>query len=65
MFRMTIKTKTEGYLNYGEIVAYDLVSNSDFIILGFANKTELYYSKKDIIHIWVEAIEEEIEDESN
>ena len=65
MFRMTIKTKKEGYLNYGEIVVYDLASNPDFILIDFADKTELYYSKKDIIHIWVENTEEETENESN
>ena len=61
MFKMTIKTKTEGYLNYGEIIAYDLASNPDFILIGFTDKTELYYSKKDITHIWVESTEEETE----
>ena len=65
MFRMTIKTKTEGYLNYGEIIAYDFSSLPDFIFVKFADGTELYYSKKDIIHIWVENTEEEIENESN
>lgn len=65
MFRMTIKTKTEGYLNYEKIVAYDLVSNPDFVLVGFADKTELYYSKKDIIHIWVDSVEEEDGNESN
>ena len=61
MFRMTVKRKTEGYLNYENIVGYDLASNPDFILVGFADKTELYYSKKDIIRIWVESAEEETE----
>jgi hypothetical protein len=61
MFRMAIKTKTEGYLNYENIVGYDLASNPDFILVGFADKTELSYSKKDIIRIWVESAEEETE----
>ena len=65
MFKMTIKTKTEGYLNYGEIIAYDFSSLPEFIFVKFADNTELYYSKKDIVSIWVSAEEEEIENESN
>lgn len=65
MFRMTIKTKTEGYLNYGEIIAYDFSSLPEFIFVKFTDNTELYYSKKDIVSIWVSAEEEETEDESN
>lgn len=65
MFKMTIKTKTEGYAHYSEIVEYDLASNPDFVLIGFANETNLYYSKKDIISIWIGAEEEETENESN
>ena len=62
---MTIKSKTEGYLNYGEIIGYDFSSLPEFICVKFADNTELYYSKKDIVNIWIGAEEEETENESN